>query len=123
MAKCRMHVVLQVLDKYIRDINSYWTRQSREASERNDEALLAQTLVDTFHMIRTATALLHPIAPEGTEMVLEYLQLDKEFWDWAHIFEPLTAFMANPREHRLKHLEPRVDFFEKHPSQVKQFNQ
>jgi len=123
MAKCRMHIVLQVLDKYIREINSYWTRQSRAADEQNDEALRAQTLVDTFHMVRTATALFHPIAPEGTEMVLEYLQLDEEFWDWAHIFDPLTAFMANPEQHRLKHLEPRVDFFAKHPSQVQQFNQ
>ncbi|MHB9110133.1 MAG: class I tRNA ligase family protein [Armatimonadota bacterium] len=122
MAHCRLHQVLQALDAYIRDINSYWTRQVREADERNDDDLRAQTVVDAFHMVRTATVLLHPIAPEGTEMVREYLQLDDRFWDWTHIFDPLAALMANPHEHQLKHLEPRVDFFRKHPSQVQQYH-
>ena len=39
--------------------------------------------------------------------------------DWARIFEPLSAFMPDPTEHELKFLEPRVDLFDKHPSQVR----
>jgi methionyl-tRNA synthetase len=62
---------------------------------------------------------MHPITPEGTEMIFEYLNLDENFWNWERIFEPVYFFMDNPVEHKLKFLEPRVDFFKKHPSQIK----
>ena len=55
------------------------------------------------------------MAPKGTEMLLEYLQMDESFWSWEKIFEPLSAFAAEG--HKLKFLEPRVDFFTRHPSQ------
>lgn len=63
-----------------------------------------------------AATLLHPFAPEGTEMVREYLGVDERLWDWAYIFEPLSAFMGDG--HAFRFLEPRVDFFRKHPSQL-----
>ena len=66
---------------------------------------------------------MHPIAPEGTEMILEYLKLSEDFWNWDRIFEPVYTFMDNPKEHKLKFLEPRVDFFKKHPSQLKQLSE
>ena len=52
----------------------------------------------------------------------EYLNLDvepDEFWSWDRIFDPLYSFMKNPKDHKHKFLEPRVDFFKKHPSQIK----
>jgi methionyl-tRNA synthetase len=55
-------------------------------------------------------------------MILEYLNLGEDFWSWDHIFEPIYSFMDNPEEHKLKFLEPRVDFFKKHPSQIKQWD-
>ena len=82
-----------------------------------------QVLVDTFHMVRTATVLMHPIAPEGTEMILEYLNLNEDFWNWDCIFQPIYAFMDNPETHKLKFLEPRVDFFKKHPIQIMQLKE
>ncbi|MFW6269047.1 MAG: class I tRNA ligase family protein [Bacillota bacterium] len=120
MYKYEFHMVLDLMDNYIRDINKYWSQQYNEYKENDDESILMQLFIDGFHMLRTATVLMHPVAPEGTEMVLEYLNLDdedEEFWDWDRIFEPVFAFMDNPEEHKLKHLESRVDFFEKHPSQ------
>ncbi len=69
-------------------------------------------------MVRAAAVLMHPIAPAGTEMIREYLQVGPEFWSWGRVFEPIYAFMSDPAGHRLKTLEPRVDFFPKHPSQV-----
>jgi methionyl-tRNA synthetase len=69
-------------------------------------------------MVRTATILAHPIAPKGTEMVREYLKLDDSFWNWDHIFDTVYDFMADPSNHKLKFLEPRIDFFIKHPSQI-----
>ena len=83
----------------------------------------AQLLVDAFHMVRVATTLLHPIAPEGAEKIRDYLQVGEEFWNWDKIFEPLYAFMENPETHALKFLEPRIDFFEKHPYQVQMYKE
>ena len=121
MHKCEFHQIMNLMDTYIRNINKYWSRSIRQAEEGNDRELLAQVLSDTFHMVRTATVLMHPIAPEGTEMILDYLMLGEEFWNWERIFEPVYAFMPDPEKHKLRFLEPRVDFFGKHPSQIAQF--
>ena len=69
-------------------------------------------------MLRTAIALMHPIAPEGTEMICEYLNLGSQILSWDNIFEPLYFFMKDPEKHKLKHLPPRTDFFKKHPHQL-----
>lgn len=121
MYKCEFHQIMNLMDTYIRNINKYWSRSIRQAEEGNDRELLTQVLSDTFHMVRTATVLMHPIAPEGTEMILDYLMLGEEFWNWERIFEPVYAFMPDPENHKLRFLEPRVDFFGKHPSQIAQF--
>jgi methionyl-tRNA synthetase len=90
----------------------------KEAKDKDDMGIHAQVVVDAFHMLRTAIVLMHPIAPEGTEMVCDYLGFGREFWDWSRIFDTVRDFMENPQEHKLKTLEPRVDFFCKHPSQL-----
>lgn len=118
MHKHDLHLVMSLMDTYIRNINKFWSRNIKEADDKNDDDLRMQVLADSFHMIRTATILMHPIAPVGTEMILEYLCLGEEFWSWDKIFEPVYYFMDNPPEHKLKFLEPRVDFFKKHPSQI-----
>ena len=120
MYRHEFHMVMNLMDTYIRGINKYWSKNFREAETNNDRELILQILADTFHMVRVAAVLMHPIAPEGTEMILEYLNLGEEFWSWDRIFDPVYSFMENPEEHKLKFLEPRVDFFKKHPSQIKQ---
>lgn len=112
------HQVMNLMDVYIRNINKYWSKHIRQADDNNDGDMRLQVLADAFHMIRTAAALMHPIAPQGTEMILEYLGFGEEFWSWDRIFDPVYSFMDNPAEHRLRFLEPRVDFFKKHPSQL-----
>lgn len=111
------HLVMNALDLYIRNMNKYWVKNIRQAEEQNDDSLRRQVLIDCFHMVRTAAVLVHPIAPEGTEMIREYLGMDESFWRWDRIFEPIYAFMTEPERHPLKFLEPRVDFFKKHPAQ------
>ncbi len=118
MYEHNFHLVMNLMDTYIRNINKYWSRNIKEADDTDNAELRLQTLTDSFHMVRTAAVLMHPIAPEGTEMILEYLQLGEEFWCWERIFEPVYFFMDDPQEHKLKFLEPRVDFFSKHPSQI-----
>ncbi len=121
MARVNLSEAFGVADNYIRGINKYWSAHIKEATESEDIPTISQILANTFHMVRIAIALMHPIAPVGTEMVRSYLGLSESFWSWAHIEEPLWFFMENPETHKLKFLEPRIDFFEKHPYQVAQF--
>jgi methionyl-tRNA synthetase len=117
MYRHEFHRLTYVLDTYIRNMNKYWVNQIRVADTDENDELRRQVLIDVFHAVRTTTALLHPIAPTGCEMVREYLGVGEDLWDWEYIFEPLE-FLTNRKEHhRLKYLEPRVDFFKRHESQ------
>ncbi len=121
MSRVSLSEAFGAADSYIRSINKYWSAHIKEATEQDDLPAIQKVLANTFHMVRVAIALMHPIAPVGTELVREYLGLSEDFWSWDTIEEPLWFFMENPESHTLKFLEPRVDFFEKHPYQVAQF--
>lgn len=110
------HSVIYVLDSYIRKMNKYWVSNMKKAESENDDVLRKQVLIDSFHAVRTIITLLHPIAPTGCEKVRDYLNVDKKLWNWEFIFEPIYNFID--KEHKLKYLMPRVDFFEKHESQL-----
>lgn len=117
MAAYELHRALGVADLFIREINQRWTRIN-PYNDDCDPDVRRQALIDGFQMVRIAAVLMHPIAPIGTEMIREYLGVGEEFWDWKRIFDPLSSLFTDPITHRLKFLEPRVDFFEKLASQV-----
>ena len=104
--------IFELLNIYLRDASKDWAARSREETADN----IGQLLADSFHVVKTAAVLLHPITPESCEMIREYLGVDERIWNWKYIFEPLT-FFTQP-DHKLKFLEPRVDFFSKHASQL-----
>ncbi|WP_346962297.1 class I tRNA ligase family protein [Clostridium sp.] len=112
------HSVTYVLDSYIRNMNKHWVNNMKVADSSDDNELRKQILIDSFHAIRTAITLIHPIAPSSCEMVREYLNANEQLWNWDHIFEPIYAFVGDTLTHKLKYLEPRIDFFEKHQSQI-----
>lgn len=118
MYKFEFHQVTYVLDSLVRKSSKVWSKLSREADTADDNELRKKTLINVFHYIRTAALLLHPLAPEGTEMLREYLGFGEDFWSWDHVFEGMDYFCKGESEHQLKFLEPRVDFFKKHPSQL-----
>ena len=68
----------------------------RIAEDNDDAQLRKKTLIDSFYMLRTATILLHPIAPAGAEMICDYLNFDKCFCNGDKIFEPIYSFMDDP---------------------------
>ncbi|WP_238883763.1 class I tRNA ligase family protein [Clostridium sp. YIM B02551] len=111
------HSVTYVLDSYIRKMNKYWVNNMRIAETNGDEKLRKQVLIDSFHAVRTTLTLIHPIAPNSSEFLREYLNVNNNLWNWEYIFEPIYKFIDEPTSHRLKYLEPREDFFEKHESQ------
>ncbi len=118
MYKFEFHQVTYVLDSYIRKASKYMAKAKAEADKADDNELRRKWLVNVFHMIKTAAVLLHPIAPEGTKMVQEYMQLDDDMWNWDYIFDPMSRNILKGEEnHDIKFLEPRVDFFKRHESQ------
>jgi len=110
---------VDLLDMYLREANKIWVAQTKaaDASKEDSTVLRVQTLVDAFHVVKTAATLLHPFAPEGTERIADYLQLGSELWNWDNIAKPLSSLIKE--DHQFKFLEPRVDFFFKHESQLK----
>jgi methionyl-tRNA synthetase len=121
MYRQEFHQAMAITDNYVRTITKNWTAavKTNPGTELSgNDPVLCQALIDAFHRVRTATLMLHPIAPFGTDMIREYLGFDETFWSWERAFDTLYAFMKNPAEHTLGFLEPRVDFFPKHPSQV-----
>ena len=117
MFKHEFHKAMALVDNYIRQINKFWTRTMNIQNDGLNDSH-RQSLVDSFHMVRVAAVLLHPIAPEGTEVIREYLNIGEEFWDWNRVFDTIADFIDDPNGHKFKFLEPRTDFFNKHPSQV-----
>ena len=106
MYRYEFHNVMNLMDSYIRNANKYWASGMKEVKDTGNTELQAQIVVDAFHMLRVSTVLMHPIAPEGTEMVCDYLGFGREFWDWNRIFDTVYDFMDNPHEHSLKTLPP-----------------
>ncbi len=119
MSRFAFHQCIYVLDSYIRNGSKYMSKALKPGEQSAEE--LKQALADIFYIIRIAGILLHPIVPEGTEKLREYLRLDDSIWSWERIFEPLSAFA--PKDHKLKFLPPRTDFFTRHPSQFEQTNE
>ena len=107
------HRISYTLDEYIREVNKYWAATSREADKNDDIELKKQLLVDTWYSCKVMAVLFHPIAPDGCEMFREYMNLDEKLWSWDYILDPLTAYIPDLAAHKLKFLEPRVDFFKK----------
>ena len=121
MLRCEFHQVMNLLDTYIRNINKAWARDMKDADASGDAALRGQVLSDALHMLRTAAVLVHPIAPDGAEMIADYLLpgcARSVFFDWGNIFLTLNQMANEPDSHKFKFLEQRVDFFKKHASQL-----
>jgi len=112
--------VINLLDTFIRDFNKRWSANMKQADADDNQELRVQTLIDSFHLLKVTTVLVHPIAPQGTEMIFDQLNLpDKRaFFTWDNIFNPIYDLMPDPRNHTPHTLEPRVDFFKKHETQV-----
>lgn len=111
MYKFEFHKVMSLMDEYIRNANKYWAKNIGEADKADDNNMRRQVLIDVFHMVRTAASLMHPIAPQGCEMLREYLGFDESFWSWDKIFDTFSDMCPGETERELKFLEPRIDFF------------
>ena len=114
------HRISYVLDDYIREVNKHWVNGVREADKNGDAELRKQRVADCFYACKVMAILLHPIAPDGCEMFCEYMNMDQSLWNWDNILEPISSYVGELSEHELKFLMPRVDFFKKHESQLRE---
>ncbi len=109
----KFHMVSYEFDSFIRNINKYWIQNAVES----DKEKLKQAIIDCLHMCKVAMVLLHPFAPVGTESLAKFLCADESVFSWEKIEMPIYEFVENKNEYKPCFLEPKQDFFKKHPSQ------
>lgn len=111
----KFHQVYNALDVFIRNINKYWVKEINGA----DNEKLAKITANTMQMIFVANTLLHPVAPNGTENVADYLGFDQSIcFDWKNIFGTYNDILDKSKERKIKTLKEREDFFKRHQSQL-----
>jgi methionyl-tRNA synthetase len=116
MHRLEFHQVSYVLDSFIRFLSKVQSKGKNISDKAEDNAARKQWLIDTLYGIRVSLSLLHPIVPESCELVREYFKLPDTIYNWDNIFGHLTDIYDGDFEPVF--LEPRFDFFKKHPSQL-----
>ena len=111
MYKFEYSKAIDGLDKFLRDTNKQFDASLRKAKE-NATAPCPQALHNAFHAVKIACVLLNPFAPEGTAILADYLS-QPDLFAWENINTPMDNATT------FKHLAPKVDFFTKHPSQLR----
>ena len=122
MYRQEFHNIMHLADGFIRRANKYWADNSRASTE--DAAKRRIAIANAFYLLKAACLMMHPVAPCGTSLVFEYLNLnidERDFFSWKYAFEGLEAFMTDEEiaagGHAVKELPPHFDFFSRHPSQ------
>ena len=120
MMQTKFHMVSYELDSFIRGIHKYWIANADE----NNKEKLKQTIIDTLHMAKVAMVLLHPITPDACENLAKFLKVDKDkIFSWKDIEKPIYEFVNDKKNYIPCFLEPKQDFFKKHPSQLKELEE
>ncbi|MDE6029244.1 MAG: class I tRNA ligase family protein [Clostridiales bacterium] len=110
MYKFEFADVMIELEEFFKYINKTLSERMSALQKEFDKAAFNQTIIDALHLIKTATVLAHPIAPESTEKVREYLGLTaQQLYSWDNIFKTVGDLTGGG--HALKFLEPKIDFF------------
>ncbi len=109
----KFHLCMYELDSFLRNINKYWTKNFVQ----DDKEKEAKCVANTLHYSKVAMALLHSVAPSGCENLANYLGVDSSIFDFDRINEPIYNWFKSKENHKPKFIEPKFDFFKKHPSQ------
>ncbi len=110
MYKFEFADVMIELEEFFKYINKTLSERMSALQKNFDKTVFGQTVIDGLHLIKTAAALSHPVAPKSTENVREYLGLTSyQAYSWDNIFKTMDELVGNG--HELKFLEPKVDFF------------
>ena len=121
MMEQKFHMVCYELDTYIRNMNKYFAKNS--SMFEKDKDLEKQVIVNTLHMVRVAITLLHPVAPTSIEKLVKFMGIDEKIFSWKEEEKLIYDFIENPKNHKPTFLNPKEDFFVKHPSQYEETNE
>ena len=124
MHTAELHSIMTLMDDFIRWAQKHWADGIKAAEGADDADMRRQILVDSFFTLRVATLLMHPVAPDGCERIVEHLGLPAErVFSWNAPFEDMAelcdAADVEAGRHAIVELPPRTDFFAKHESQFK----
>jgi methionyl-tRNA synthetase len=119
MYRQEFHRVISDLDSLIRKLSKYFSREMKKADDADDNDMRAQVIADSFYGAQVTLTLLHPIVPESSEKVLEYMNLNDSVWSWDYIMEPISKHMDDVENHKINTIPPKFDFFAKLESQFK----
>ncbi|MDR2090388.1 MAG: class I tRNA ligase family protein [Clostridiales bacterium] len=111
-AKYEFNNAVGVIDEYFRSANQYWA----EKSKTDDLSARARLIADTVHVVKTGVLMLHALAPDGAELVAEYMNAGNRLFDWNNALK--TFDEVCPDVEGFRFIEPRFDFFKKHESQL-----
>ena len=121
MAEQKFHMVTYELDTIIRNLNKYLSKEIIAITNEEEKAKVKQVLINGLYMAKVAMVLLHPIAPSSTENLARAFGASEEIFSWDKIDAPIYEFINKPENHKPMFLEPKQDFFKKHPSQIEEF--
>ena len=114
MMENKFHMCMYELDNFLRNINKYWTRSFVSDDKEKEK----DCIVNTLHYCKVAMVMLHSVAPKSIENLAEHLGVDETIFNWDRCNEPIYNWFENKESHRPKFIEPKFDFFKKHPSQL-----
>ncbi|MFP4376016.1 MAG: class I tRNA ligase family protein [Spirochaetales bacterium] len=115
MYRCEFSQAFVTLEDLVKDANRIWS-EANPYSDDCEEGLRAQTVADTFEMVRMAALLAHPIAPAGTENIRRHMRAGDRFFQWDALDQPFYSLLENPERPEIVELPPKTDFFEKNPA-------
>lgn len=113
MIENKFHMCMYELDSFLRNINKYWTREF----DANDIEKEKKCIINTLHYAKVAMVMLHSVAPAGTENVARYFAVDDSIFTWDRANEPIYNWIEDKDNYKPMFIEPKFDFFKKHPSQ------
>ncbi len=109
MAKLEFSNVMPVMEDFFRYYNKSLSANTKKLQTEFDASLYRQTMIDAFHIMKTAALMAHPVAPESVMNVAKYLGASDELFDWQNAFATFEEMYGEG--HVVEFLEPKVDFF------------
>ena len=99
------HEALSIAEEFGRTANKRWDDASKAA--KGDDAAYRRALADAFRYLRTLTLLMHPVVPEGCELIARMLHVVKPlFFSWDHAFESvreiISCYADKPEDYRIE---------------------
>ena len=114
MMENKFHMCMYELDNFLRNINKYWTKSFVSDDKEKEK----ECIINTLHYCKVAMVMLHSVAPKSIENLADYLGVDETIFNWDRVNESIYSWFEYPENHKPKFIEPKFDFFKKHPSQL-----